>query len=413
MKNITRQSTFGGQVSPTTTPRQNVTPNLQTYNPVRVYSDQELAYLMKKDPSFMAMDANNYKDRAYVRSMCEIYCLIAQNTMEAPSKIQHFKISDLETALLKLASEHPSAYKNICQSYGLDLKKKQAKAKHSKPKPGHAELVPICNWGYVDLFLPNIHETIEKIARKMHSRVPMSDIEKAKYAHAFFLFLYTFDLMPYDLIRFQQLQLKESRQNKKLTPADNISLLYKVMCEMYEQEKTSIFSAIVLNSAYQTFFSRMPDSSISIDMIRLYIDGMLNTLDSLRIKEFFGLLTPSEAQDFKTLSIKTIKRNDEIRAMKERLFPFGGWSTDIRLFLTGNDEKFNQAIKAAWNKFERNSYQFGQNVEGYKKAPVLAHVTSEKSTYTARGYLYAKSPLRIRISDEDELWMMRYYLRNL
>lgn len=395
-------------------PAQNVKHPVQpklTYSPLRVYTEEEFAFLIQQDPSFMAIDAKNY-DPAYVRTMCEIYCLIAENTMEPLTKIAHFEIANLEKALKKLSKEHPDGYKNLCQLYGIDPAKHRSKNRHAMPSAKHAELLYLCNWGYVEQFLPNFIDITEKIAKKMFSKEEMSNIEKTKYAHLFFLLIYTFDLMPYDLSRYYEFVLEAKKEDTKLSSQIKLNFLHQAMCEMHQKEAESLYVAVMLNNAYQALFERLPDNSISVDMIRIFLDDILGTVDSLRIKEFFNLLSEEEASKFRYLNLQRLQYNFDFRELKERIFCHGGWYTDIGLFLTNPKEEFLKSIEAAWRKFEKSGYVFGKGVEPLKKPLTFTQVMSGK-TCTYEGYLYSKSPKRVRISDVDELWMICYYLKNL
>lgn len=385
---------------------------LQPYTPLRVYTEEELAVLIQRDPSFMAIDAKHYKDSRYVRSMCEIYSLIAQNTMEPLTAIRHFNIADLEKALIKLSQEYPDGYRNLCQIFGIAPSKHISKPRQLPMTAEHRELLHLCSWGYIETFLPNILLTVEKVANKMYStNTAMTSLDKAKYAHLFYLFIYSFDIMPYDLGRYYELIAEATiKQGKEIKSAsEKLSIMYRAMREMHKKEAHSVFEAVMLNNAYEVFFKRMPDYSISIDMIDCFLEEILEAPERLKIKEFCGLLTAEEKEEFRTLNLEPLNLNPEIRALKEIIFPLGGWETDIMLFRCNPDTKFISAMKAAWKKFEQNDYEFGKGVEPRKKPPIYTQIMSGR-TYSNMGYLYSKSPKRIRISDPNELWMMRFYL---
>ena len=384
---------------------------LQPFSILKQYTEQELKLLIQHDPSFMATDASHYKDKTYVRNMCEIYCIVADNTTEPLTKIQHFKIEDLEKATLKLEQEHTKLYRHLCETYGVNPKEHRSRKRHADDRK-HDDILQLCSWGYVETFLPNILSTAEKISKKMYSTSPeMSIIEKAKYAHIFFLFLYTFNAMPYDLNKYYAALLSAQQKGEKMKSKDQFALLQQALSDVPDIEPVTIFEAVMLQNAYNTLFSRLPDNSVNIDMIQAFIDYILDDTESLRIKEFVGLLTPDEKSRFDYLRLTPIRYNKDVRAIKEIIFPNGGWFTDFKLFMTTEaDEKLNQSMLAAWRKFEKNSYKFGEGVEPLKGLISFKNAGNQKE-YTYYGYLYAKSPKRIRISDPNELWMMHFYLR--
>ena len=392
----------------------NTLPNnapVQPFSILRTYSEQELKMLIQHDPSFMATDASHYKDRTYVRNMCELYCIIADNTTEPLTRIRHFKIEDLEKAILKLEQEHPKLYRHLCETYGVNPKEHRSRKRHADDGK-HDDILQLSSWGYVETFLPNILTTAEKIAKKMYSTSPeMSIIEKAKYAHIFFLFLHTFNVMPYDLNKYYAALLSAQQKDVTLKSKERLDLLQQALSDVPKVEQVTIFEAVMLQNAYNTLFSRLPDASVNIDMIQIFIDYLLDDTERLRIKEFVGLLSPEEKSRFDYLRLTPIQYNKDVRAIKEIIFPNGGWFTDFKLFMTTEvDEKLNQAMSAAWRKFEKNSYKLGECVEPLKELITFKNAGNQKE-YTYYGYLYAKSPKRIRISDPNELWMMHFYLR--
>ena len=375
------------------------------------YSEREFATLLHIDPSFMATDRQNYKDQDYVRSMCNIYTAISQNTMEPINKMQRFKLADLEQAFIKLSREHPQSYKQICNVYGIDPKNKRSKKRSGYNARIH--LLHLCSWGYVELFQPNVLATIDKVAKKMYSSTEMSNLEKSKYAHLFFLFIYGGNSMPYDLGRFIQLTAKHQLCSKEpLTKKVREALFEQATSEMIVEEQGSLYEAIMLDNAYNILFQEFDDESVNIDMIKHFLNEILAEPERLRIKEFLDLLTEDEKKAFSSKGLSPIDYNVDIRKFNEAVFPVGDWHTDIRLFLCNNEAKFNRSVKAACNKFARNHFEFGANVKPYKKPPVFRHGLSGEA-FSCIGYLYASSPLTIRISDVNELHMMRIYCESL
>lgn len=384
--------------------------NLPQFSPLRNYTAQELNLLIRRDPSFMATDAASYKDKTYVRHMCDLYCIIASNTTEPITKIQHFKIANLEKAILKLKHDRPKLYRHLCETYGVDPKNHRSQKPHKNDGKSD-DILQLCSWGYIETFLPNIITTAEKISKKMYSSSEMSIIEQAKYAHIFFLFLHTFNAMHYDFNQYHARLAKAKETGEKLSKAEKFALLQQALSTISKEKEDAIFEAVMLQSAYDSLFVHLPDNSVNIDMLKAFIDNLLEDTESLRIKEFVGLLTPDEKSRFDSLRLTPIRYNKDVRAIKEIIFPNGGWFTSFKLFMTTQaDEKFNKSVLASWRKFERNSYKFGEGVEPLK-TPISFKNAGNQKEYTYQGYLYAQAPIRIRISDSKELWMMRFYLR--
>ena len=218
--------------------------------------------------------------------------------------------------------------------------------------------------------------------------------------------------MPYDLNKYYKSLLSATQNGVKLKHSETLELLKNALADIPSVEPITIFEAVMLQNAYGVLLQNLPDNSVNIDMLKAFINDIIEYEDSLRIKEFVGMLTAEETEEFRLRSLIPIQYNTDVRAIKERIFPQGGWFTDFKLFLKAqNDESFNKAVKAAWNKFEKNSYKFGAGVEPLKVPLTLTHAGS-KTNYTYYGYLYCRTPKRIRISDPNELWMMRFYLRN-
>lgn len=387
---------------------------LEAYHPLRVYTEGEIAAFMQYSPELWALDAQNYTDKQYVRQMATIYLAIVQNTFENLKNINKFQIENLEKAMLKLQRENSSAYKFLCQVYGIDPTKHKSKKAHCTTTAYHPELIPLCGWGYIELFSTNVQATITRLAKKMYSSTEMDNTTKAKYAHLFFLIIYTYDLMPYDIFRYLEMLIKNQEEihEQPVTGAHKVSLMYEAAKDMHNQEKNGLFAAVMMQNAYNLVFSRFDDQSISIDMIKIFLDEMIDNASSLRIKECFGLLDSVEKADFKALELEPLKFNEDIRLLKEQLFPYGGYHTDVKLFRTNNTQKFNASLTYAWNKFEKHGYRLGKGVEGYKKPLTFTQIISGKR-YENAGYLYCTSPQRIRFSDSNEAWFARYYLSNL
>lgn len=379
-----------------------VTPK-EKFSPLRMYTEAELAVLTQSDPSFWAIDDNNYSDKEYVRNMAELYVDIVQNSTESLLTIQHFYIFNLEMALEKLSAENNNAYRNICKVYGINPQKH--KSQKRVKTPSFVDIIYLCSWGYVELFYPNIQKTITQIARKMHSSKDLPNITKAKYAHAFFVFLYTFNLMPYDFNEY----LKELEHNKKLSTIQKIALFQENLKKSYLAEENHIYDAIMLHNVWEALFQSLPDEYISIDMMDYFLNTIIDETDRLLIKEFVQLLTPAEAKRFKELRLKPLMFNHDIRLVKETIFSHGTWDSDMKVFLNARDEKFEQSIYRACKKYYKNNFQFGQGVEPYKKPLTFQNIGTGMS-YTYIGYQYANSPLSIRISDPNELHMMYAHL---
>lgn len=374
------------------------------YSPLRMYSEAELAVLTKADPSFWAIDENNYSDKAYVKNMCELYVDIVSNSTESLLTIQHFNIFNLEMALQKLEKELPSTYRNICQIYGIEPKKHKSKKRVTNTVK-LVDIINLCSWGYIEMFYPNIQKTITQVATKMYSSKDLDDITKAKYAHVFFVFLYTFNLMPYDLNEY----LQELQKHKRLSIIQKVDMFQENLKKSYMAETGHIYDAIMLHNIWEALFQSLPDEYINIEMIDYFLNYLIEENDKLLIKEFAQLLTPDEEKKFKALRLKPLMFNRDIRLLKEKIFPAGGWDSDMKLFLNARDEKFEKAIYRACHKFYKNNFQFGQGVEPYKRQITFQNIGNSLH-YTYTGYQYTNSPLSIRISDPNELQMMYAHL---
>ena len=377
-----------------------VTPKSE-YSPLRVYSDKELELLTRSNPSFWATDAAEYADPMFVRNMCELYIDIAMLSGEAITTIKHFKIANLILALKKLAVEHPENYREICRFYGIDPEK--MKSRKSFPKDTLSNLLNMCSWGYIELFFPNMQDNISKVAKKMHScNAEMSDLTKAKYAHAYFLFIYTFNFMPYDFNRY----IEELRKyDSNISESKKRQIFQETLSINSETEKGKIYDAIMLKNMYDALFKTLPDDSINVDMIEYFFNQIISKKDEFLIKEFLDLLNDEDINVFYYLNLVPLKYNEDIRLVKERIFPVGNWCTDIKLFVHANDPKFEKSISKAWRKYSENNFHFGKNVEGYKYPATFNHVASG-TEYVQVGYMYASNPMRIRISDPNELGMI-------
>lgn len=363
----------------------------------------EYAVRVQNDPTILVEDAASYKDAKYVLSVAELYLAIAKTTEIPLEKIKKVRINNMELAFEKLAKEQRNEYKELCKFWGIVPEEHRSK----KPTNGilpHSHLNRLTRWGYFDLFFPNMEDVIDMVVRKTYTSSSMSKTEMAKYAQIFALFIDGHSLMPYDISKCFQVKQSFEKKGEKVSDFD---LKESVLAAIMSGEKKGCWNASMLYHFYAHTLMQFPDGALDIDAVVYFMD-LIDYEDKLLIEEFVGLLSKSvDGQaDFKRLHLSPIINNLDIRALKERIFPYGIWDSDTLLFMTAIPEKQKRAYRYAYKCFEKNEYVFGKNVQPLKTPYDCRHACSRK-LFKMYGYKYASSPLSVRISDPNELWMMR------
>lgn len=378
----------------------------QEFNPLKQYSEEEFSLLIQTNPSFLANDAKLFRDQSYVKNMALLYSSITFQSLEKVTSIKKFFIGDLERALQKLSKNHPDEYDIICREFAIDPKKHKSNnnwVNISTITPG--PIIRLSSWGYIQFFSPHIVDVIPKIARKFWSASEMSELQKAKIAHLFFVFIASFNRMPYDQERFvAALQTKTCRST-----AEKNSLYSAVVADVQKIEAKAIFEAIMLENAYNAFFKNYEDSSFDADAIMYFLTNIVDKKIQYQILEFADMLTVYQKEEFQNFGLIPINFNNQIRCIKEKLFSFGSWATDIEVFMRKPQDYNLKAMKIAYKKYADNGFIFGQGVEAYKKNIIETMYASENQAVRLPGYLYANKPA-IRISDENELKMFAFKL---
>lgn len=370
--------------------------------------EAEYAVKVQNNPAILAEDASNYQDQHYVRTLADLFLVIAKSTEIPLFELKKFRISNMELALSKLAKEYPSEYKELCKYWGVVPEEHRSK-KNTKGINPHSHLARLVRWGYFDLFFPNMDGVIDLVIKKVHtSSTSMTKIEKAKYAQIFAMFITGHSFMPYDLDKFLVVK-KEFEKHGKLY--NQYDLKESVLASLISVEKKACWNAAILYHFYKRYMSELSDGSINLDAVMYFMD-LIDYNHKLMIKEFMDLLSAemcdgcSEKSDFNYRHLSPIMSNFDIRMLKEQIFPFGIWGSNVTLFMMDIPEKERIAYRYAYNRFEKNDFDFGKGVETVKEPRSCKHACSHK-TYTMYGYRYAWAPLAVRISDPNELWMMR------
>lgn len=366
---------------------------------------------VRSNPSILAEDAANYQDKNYTNRVSMIFLAVAGITEIPFMSLKKFRISNMEKAFSKLSKEHRDEYKELCKYWGICPKEHR-----SKNHVQHVQVVSILNhikrltrWGYFDLFFPNLDEIIDLVNKKAQTTsTTMTPIEKAKYVQIFALFFTGHSFMPYDLSECLKYKQEFEKKGEKVDP---FNLKESVLAALIKREKDESWNAGKLYHFYSRYMKDLPDGAINIDAIVYFMD-LIDYEHKLLIKEFMNMLSTdmidgeSEATDFKTRYLVPISCNADIRALKEQMFPFGIWGSNLTLFMTNISEKERIAYRYAYNRFQKNGFDFGKNVESVKKPYSCRHPYS-RTQYMMYGYQYAWSPISVRISDPNELWMMR------
>lgn len=158
---------------------------------------------------------------------------------------------------------------------------------------------------YSSRYDENVASLVEKLAAKVDKGdMEMSNIEVVKYLIAFFIIFYGGPQMLYE------------KEDSIDTGIDNKAVLdeYAMLLETDNELKGLI-----------------PDNSINLKLWMQVIE-MLDIKDGLAIKKFARLNISKE--DLRTFDeIEDIKVLQQIRAFKERIFPYGGWWVTTNLIL--------------------------------------------------------------------------------
>ena len=356
---------------------------------------------LENNPTLLAEDADNYTDKIYVNRVCQLFWSIV--------KVSNIPvIGNMEKVFAKMATEQRDVYKELCKFWGIIPEEHKAKKPTSGIKP-HSHLNLLNRWGYFDLYFSNLDYVVDLVAAKTYtSSHTMTKLEMAKYAHIFALFINGQCLMPYDLPKFEEFCAKLKEAGTKF---DAFELRKKFFASIINSEQNIGWNAGWLYYCYNAYLRQLPDGAINLDAIAYFME-LIEYDHKLMLKEFTDMLSgdkgdsSSEKSDFKARHLKPIMVNVDIRALKEKLFPSGPWDTQNALFMTNIDAKQRQAYRYAYNRFQKNNFAFGENVETVK-TPLECHHALSRAKYTMYGYRYAWSPLAVRVSDPNELWMMR------
>ena len=369
------------------------------------YSEEEFSGLIQTNPSFLAMDAHVFKYNQYVRNIALLYVRITFSTLEKVTSSKKFWIRDLERALLKLSQEHPSEYSVVCREFDIDPKRQKSNMQVVNlsgitPDP----ILRLSSWGYAEMFSPHLLDIVPKLAGKFFSVKGMTDTEKAKLAHLFFMFVASFHRMPYDEERFELLlSAEEAKKGEAITKSEKTQLYDELMQEILKIEREATFEAIMLENAYTAFYQDYADDSFDADSIMYWLTHIVDKDERYKMLEFVDMLTETQKAEFYHLDLKAIEFNDDVRAIKEKIFPFGAWVTGLQTFLLKPDEKYMKVMSSAYRKYFKSGFQFGKDVKSYQREYIEVMYAPAK-TVNLPGYLYASSPA-LRISDVNELRM--------
>lgn len=367
-----------------------------------------VAERLEQDPTILCKDAEDYRDKNYVKALSKLYLVIAKATNVPAEQLKPFKIADMEVALTKLANEQKSEYKELEKFWGVVPKEHRSK-KATKGTNPTAHLTRLTDWGYIELFFANMESIIEMVARKTYSSREMSDMEKAKYAQIFIMFIVGHSLMYYDFENFQRVHDElEAREDKK--EINERVLEETVLTQTMKEEKKVRRNGSLLYSMYNHYMAGLKDGAINIDAIVFFLD-MVDYDYKLKIRQFMDMLTVysedyDEKSDFRSRHLSPIMTNFDIRLLKEKLFPCGLWGSDLDLFMTNISDEKRKCFGYAYNRFKRYGYAFGEKVDKLEEPECYTHPAS-KTVFERHGYVYSRDPMEIRISDENELWLMR------
>lgn len=378
---------------------------------LKQYSEQEYARLLRLNPSFLANDAKNYKDPIYVRNICRVYAEISGRAVISILEIKRFYIADLEKALFKLKKNYPTEYDILCKDYCINPEKKAStSAVINWDNCSNIPILRLTHWGYAEVFSPNTKDFVERIAEKTYSTANLSDVEKAKWAHLFFIFVRGFNHMPYedDSVEKSIVETEKLNGGVKITAKEEQEIINQVVEDFMKVESDSLLSAITLNYTYTMFFSKLDNSSINLDMVKYFVYSIVGTEYRLQMLNLVDLLSSEEQAEFHQNNVQALKNNAEVRILKEKLFARGTWASGMNSFLTNPDKKVKKAMIAADVKYVAEDFKFGKNVESYKTKHTVFHYTTNRKAQLP-GYLYASAPIRLRISDPNEIRMIHFY----
>lgn len=365
-----------------------------------------VAERLVQNPALLCADAGDYNDKAYVTALSKLYLKIAKSSNVPAESLVKFKLSDLEGAIAKLAKEHRQEYKELCKYWGVVPEEHRSK-KSTKGISPDTHITRLCNWGYIELFFANMDSIIKIVARKTYSSHEMSDLEKAKYAQIFVMFIVGNSLMYYDFRNFERV---EAQLKERGGTVDEEKLERQVLITTMENEKDIRQNGSLLYEMYKLYLANLKDGAINIDAIIFFLD-MIDYDHKLQIREFMDMLKVysedyNEKVDFKSRNLAPLSNNFDIRLLKEKLFPCGLWESNLTLFMTDIPEQQRKSFNYAFTRFRKNHYVLGENVDGFETPKGYIHPAS-KTPFEIHGYLYSRSPIEIRVSDQNELWLMR------
>lgn len=378
--------------------------------PLKQYSENEYVRLLKLNPIFLANDAKNYADQVYARNLCRIYVAVSSIAVVSDLEIKRFYIANLEKALFKFKREYPKDYADLCRDYSINPEKKISTSPVLNLHIHNNSIIRFTHWGYSELFVPHTMDYVERIAEKTYSTANLSAVEKAKWAHLFFIFIAGFDHMQYEtnLIETSIEEKEQSNGGKKVTPQELKEIVSQAIDALMKIEPNNIMSAISLNYIYDIFFCELDNESINLDMVQHFVYTIVSEEYHLQMFNLVGLLSDKENDEFKKGKVQTLKTNADVRTLKEKVFPYGAWASGINCFLVKPDSKVLKAMIAADVKYVTEDFNFGQNVETYKSKHTVTLYSLGKKIQLP-GYLYASTPIRLRISDPNEIRMIHFY----
>lgn len=212
-----------------------------------------LAERLEQDATILCKDAENYRDKAYVQALSKLYLVIAKATNVPAKDLKKFSIAELEVALAKLAKEQRQEYKELCKFWGVVPEEHRSK-KTTKGIMPKEHLTRLTDWGYIELFFANMEDIIKMVARKTYSSHAMSDLEKAKYAQIFVMFIVGHSLMYYDFENFNRVQ--ETIKARDNTAEINEHVLEEtVLTTTMEEEKKVRRNGSLLYEMYNHYLA--------------------------------------------------------------------------------------------------------------------------------------------------------------
>ena len=172
---------------------------------------------------------------------------------------------------------------------------------------------------YVIQYDLTVNAKVNLIARKINQEgLEISDIECIKYLSAFFAYLENGPKMSFE----EDAMSIDTDLNGNVT-----------------------FDECVILSQIHEEVSKYPDNSINMKLLISFIE-MLDFKDMLTIKKSIGIEIPEDSlpdeftlKDLETIEI--VKSVSGVRALKERIFPYGAWEVATALILGNESEKIN------------------------------------------------------------------------